>query len=113
MPGAAYRCGGGGLGWRSRARGGVEELRGRVGNSVEQVASERAEAGGRAHAAGSAEQRERGDCGRASEAAGDKQVGMKLVDVGRLPLRAGARRRQRVRTHPFHTTRPLPHRGLC
>jgi hypothetical protein len=99
---------------KGEARRGVEDRRGRLGNSVEQVAGERAEAGGHAHTAGGAEQRERGDCRRAAEAAGDKEVGVELVDLGRLPpLRAGAQRRQRARTHPFHTTRPLPHRQLC
>jgi hypothetical protein len=37
------------------ARGGVEEVRGRAGYSVEQVAGKGPEAGGRAHAAGARE----------------------------------------------------------
>nr|CAB3453693.1 unnamed protein product [Digitaria exilis] len=83
---------------KGESRGGVKELRGWVENSVEQVAGERTEAGGHQHAAGGAEQGERGDSRRATEAAGDKEVGMKLVDLGRLPLRgagAGAWRRRR------------------
>ena len=91
----------------------MKEVRGRVGNSVEQEVGERADARGRMDAAGDAQQRKRGKGRRAAEAAGDEEVRVELVDVGRLPLPARARRHQRVRTHPFHTSHPLPHRQLC
>lgn len=84
------------------AGGGVEKVRGRVGDVVEQVVGEGTEARGRTDAAGSAQQQERKRRRAAEKTAGDQEVSVELVDVRRPRApRFHGRRRQVAPTPPF------------